>query len=255
MRKWLKRNIGFTLIEVLVVMGLAGIIGTRVVYSITDQYKKARDANRKDDLSFISNVLEDNFNDTACFPGSLLDCDPDHSSEGVLTDLPCDPSRETSYVYVSDGNECSLTYELYTNLESKGDPAIINVGCGYGCGPECLYNYGVASTNTTLTMCPGPTPTPTVTPTSTPTSTPTHTPTHTPTPLPSPTNTPTPTVTPMPIEYVCAPGGGQVGSCLPFDYPNLSECPIIFLGDPTCRGMCADRENQCKTSRGKYKPW
>jgi hypothetical protein len=38
-------------------------------------------------------------------------------------------------------------------LENTQDPDIDKVGCrNYGCGPECQYNYGLASTNIMVNM-------------------------------------------------------------------------------------------------------
>lgn len=55
-------------------------------------------------------------------------------------------------------------------------------------------------------------------------------------------------------SYVCAPGGGQLGSCERYEDPVLSQCPVLYEGDPTCRNECGTPKNRCKNASGKNKP-
>ncbi|KKT39356.1 MAG: hypothetical protein UW26_C0003G0002 [Candidatus Collierbacteria bacterium GW2011_GWF1_44_12] len=52
-------------------------------------------------------------------------------------------------------------------------------------------------------------------------------------------------------SYVCAPGGGQSGSCELYVNTESSECPVLYGGDITCRGECNDPSNRCKNASGK----
>lgn len=56
------------------------------------------------------------------------------------------------------------------------------------------------------------------------------------------------------VYYVCSPGGGQEGACEAYDDPTISQCPVVFPNDPTCKTSCADRNNRCKNSSGKHVP-
>lgn len=102
------------------------------------------------------------------------------------------------------------------------------------------------------TMVPSATPTNSLSPTSTqyPTNTPMPTITLKPTSTPRPTKTPTPIV----LKYVCAPGGGQEGSCEVYFNPIRSGCPITFRNDPTCGNLCFDEQYRCKNASGKNFP-
>lgn len=211
----------FTLIEVLIIIVILGVLSLLLGLTTVEQLKKARDARRKVDLAIVARSLEQYFDSTTCFPAKLPACGKtlDSSMNTFITNFPCDPLSRGQYRYVSDGSDCSASFQLYTKLERSSDPAIILAGCQYGCGPDCEYNYGVSSTNKPLEYC-------------------------------IPTATPTPT----PIQYVCAPGGGQTGSCEAFEVPSLSECPEVYPDDPTCQNECRTPANRCKNSKGKYKP-
>lgn len=65
-------------------------------------------------------------------------------------------------------------------------------------------------------------------------------------------STSTPIPTPTPALYVCAPGGGQSGSCEVYADPERSECPKVYTNNPTCNNECSDPHNRCKNSSGKF---
>lgn len=213
---------GLTLIEILIIISLVGVLAllTSSIY-IGSNIQKGRDAKRKTDLAILTNTIEEYYSSVGCYPDSLVSCNQKFSygSDVFMSAMLCDPKTGINYTYVNDNLTCPQLFTIYTNLEYKKDPRIDEVGCTYGCGPDCLYNYGVASPNTTLIKC-----TPSVTP------------------------------TPTPVQYVCAPGGGQEGHCEAFEDPALSECPKIYPDDPTCNNECNIPANRCKNSSGKYKP-
>jgi len=55
-------------------------------------------------------------------------------------------------------------------------------------------------------------------------------------------------------SYVCAPGGGKIGSCERYEDPERSLCPVLYEGDPTCNNECGDPKNRCKNASGKNVP-
>lgn len=225
-----------TLIEILIVVVISAGFLLFSYLNIYGQLVKVRDIKRKFDLDAIKNAVEQYYDNLNCYPKKLPNCSEKLvvNNTSFIETMPCDPKLRSSYIYETDGSNCSYWFRLYTNLEYKDDPMIDSMGCRFGCGPQCQYNYGVASSNTYLEICH---PTPTITPilAATPTSKPT---------------SPTPTS----ILYVCGPGGGQLGSCEPFEVPTLSLCPTIYPNDPTCQHSCWDKDNRCKDSKGKYKP-
>lgn len=235
---------GLSLIEILVVITLLGGLIVSLYPPIISQIRKARDARRKIDFNLIANSLNQNYDSTGCFPKSISQCNQPLILNEIqyLSPIPCDPKTKTSYVYLSDGNNCSNWFKLYTNLERREDINIDLVGCRSGCGPSCQYNFGVSSPNIGLDYCLPP-----VSPTST--------------PIPVPTSSPLPTATPQPptptpILYACSPASGPMpeGQCESYDDPILSECPKVYPNDPTCANECQFQENRCANNRGKNKP-
>lgn len=150
----LKRRKGFTIIELLVVIGLLALLAITAFIAVPTQLKKARDARRKSDFQRIKTALYDYYFDHDCFPRHNdfpPDCEEDFGVNGevYLKDFPCDPNGEP-YIYTSKGG-CSQWFRLFTNLEITTDPIIDKIHCRQLCGPSrntCFYNYGVASTNT-----------------------------------------------------------------------------------------------------------
>ncbi|OIP85868.1 hypothetical protein AUK57_02250 [Candidatus Saccharibacteria bacterium CG2_30_41_52] len=66
----MKKNRGFTFIEIIIIIAIIGAITTLVVLAInpTKQLQKARDGKRKSDLAILKQVLEDWYNDKGCYP-------------------------------------------------------------------------------------------------------------------------------------------------------------------------------------------
>jgi len=252
----------FTLIEILIVISLMGAVTFGSVLGIGKQLSKARDAKRKLQLKTVYKALEEYYDSTTCYPQYLPACGQKlQLGNAMLLDaMPCDPLTNLPYAYVTNNDICNVSFKLYANLENKEDSDIHYLGCTYGCGPSCAYNYGHSSTNTSLDTCPAPvtptvTPNPTTVPTLTPTPSVTTTPTITPIPTRTPTPTLTPTITPTPTphigQFVCAPGVGNEGHCTLFLYPELSDCPKMWLNDPLCNNECNVKANHCKNSKGK----
>lgn len=157
-----KKNNGFTLIEVIVVVSILSVITLAVITILNPvlQIQKARDTQRKADLSQIQKALESYYQDNGSYPQSTSS---PYQIPGAAWNtpwrpymnlLPKDPSSGR-YVYYSDGQ----SYYLYANLErgSKDTQACANLNaneCGNkpfstpnACGGPC--NYGVSSPDKT----------------------------------------------------------------------------------------------------------
>ncbi len=161
-----KLALGFTLLEILVVIGIASLVITIGTFSYTQSNKNSRDTTRKTDLQTISQALElyRSNNTYSSYPADLTSL----QSEGYLSVVPQDPLTKTAYTYtptcstIGSTTICT-TYVLSADIESS----MID----YAIGP-----YGETT--------PGPKQNPTTAPTNTlaPTSAPTSAPTATPTP-------------------------------------------------------------------------
>ena len=169
-------NKAFTFIELMVVATLTAILIV-VMLSVFDpikQFQKSWDGKRISELDSLQKVLEDFYNDKNRFPlpenicfdtvsaprtdlygKTACSCQicgrspQSPSFSPYLPSLPCDPqSSQKEYLYDYDCSTASPGwYRIYTKLSLENNPAIIQVGCGGGCGPspDLAYNYVVFS--------------------------------------------------------------------------------------------------------------
>ncbi len=177
---------GFTLIELVVTIGILAILAVFAIAALNplDQFRKARDSERKSDLAQMQRVLEQYYQDNGRYPDNgntytILD----HNGNSVVWGgsagwspyinlVPTDPTSDIrKFVYYSTSN--GQKYQLYTSLE-KGptDPSTCNatvVNCvnnpsnpsycncsgvplSADCGANGRHypcNYGVSRPNTT----------------------------------------------------------------------------------------------------------
>ena len=215
---------GFTLVEIMVIFSILGVITVFAAVNGPTQLQKARDAIRKSNIDRIKKAVEEYYDDKNCYPQTIPSCNNSLTSGNLnlLYDIPCDPTTKLSYTYVPEISDCPSWYQLYGNLEYKTDKIIEKIGCSQGCGPNCVFNYGVSSSNQKLNpFCQE--------------------------------ETFDPSSTPEPSQsidqYVCSPGG----ACEIYVDPIISGCPDVYIDDPTCQGAdtCKDHDNRCKNASGK----
>lgn len=227
-----KRGKGIALIELAIILGVLSILTIGSMVAVGPQIRKANDAKRKVDLDKIAKAVEEYNTDTDCYPSALPECGQDFSLNGktYLSNFPCDP-KEVPYGYETSNLTCNTWYKLLANLENASDKSIERTGCQQGCGLNCTYNYGISSPN----IAPYDGCFAEISPTFVP-------PTATPTPSPSSPTT-------VPNLYACAPPAP--GRCALYADPDISQCPKVWVNDPTCNDECTIRENACHDERGK----
>lgn len=161
------KTLGFTLMEMMIVVSIIMILSVIGLASFTFSRQKARDAQRKSDLSQIVRALETYANDfgsypaddnggqisgcgasgvSACVWGDVFEATYNGANQIYMTKLPEDPQSGANYYYISSGND----FELYSTLENNNDPYCRDdlAGSGADCGLECKYkviNSGVES--------------------------------------------------------------------------------------------------------------
>lgn len=156
-------NRAFTLVELLVVIGLLGVIATVSIILINPQAQidKSNDGLRKSDLVKLQSALEIYRANNGDYPGSIGFCSQisNVSYQDVrlalvpsyLSTLPKDPKYgDTNTDYYYWHNEYG-EYRLYALLDFTGDPAVTpgiqsDDGIVGSCpGANANYNYRVVS--------------------------------------------------------------------------------------------------------------
>lgn len=157
----MNKNNGFTLIELVLVIGILAILAVFVLATLNplEQFKKARDAQRKSDLGQIQKALEQYYQDHGRYPAS--------STTGLITDyngnaitwggptgwapymnvVPADPDSQRTYVYYSSSADSYQSYRLYASLErGTSDPQTCTAT-----STQCIQN----PTSVAYCNCPG----------------------------------------------------------------------------------------------------
>jgi general secretion pathway protein G len=146
---------GFTLIELLVVISIIGILTTLVMVNLNAARERARDTQRKSDLSNIQTALRLYYNDVGSFPASSSDgkikgCGTPAGSANCtwgaewtvggttyMKLLPQDPlGAEGGYKYT--GAVDTESYTLEACLENKSDQKGIPVATSV-CSSGVIY--------------------------------------------------------------------------------------------------------------------
>lgn len=150
---------GFTLVEILIVVSILAILSAIIFMTdMTGSLRKARDSKRKQDLSKMTRLLDDYYNDHAAYP--LMNDPADGQMAGYPWGgnfsqysqlLPKDPGYPQRWYYYQSGPKGEF-FVIYAKLENTGDPDITLVGCQEGCGPKNkalsrTYNYYVSSSD------------------------------------------------------------------------------------------------------------
>ncbi|MBP9670537.1 prepilin-type N-terminal cleavage/methylation domain-containing protein [Candidatus Woesebacteria bacterium] len=211
-----KLKLGFTLIEILVVVTILALLAILTIISLQDQRLRAEDVRAKTDLNRLKIAFENYYNDNSCYPPpGWFDDSSDCGSNQLapyLPQIPCDQSTGKPYVLETDPTSCEW-YKLYAtfNLPDRDEQALALRGEG----GSNKGNYGVSSSNVEVTIDTTPVvPSPSV--------------------ASSPTPQPTPALSPLPPNhnyYWCS----QIGNCTSFDH-TFEVCTPYYTDQPGCDG-------------------
>jgi type II secretion system protein G len=117
--KVLRKQGGFTLLELLIVIVIIGILALLIIPNITSAPKKARDTKRKTDITTIRKGLEEYFVNNNVYPNALTDLTT--GSAPIIKTMPTDPKNAAPYTYVYTAASSNTTYTLSACLENDQD--------------------------------------------------------------------------------------------------------------------------------------
>lgn len=144
MKKLFKINKGFTLVELLVVVGIIGILATLLMANFIGVRQRARDAQRKSDIRQIQSALEFYRSDIGSYPATISACGASLTGGSpvntYMQKIPCDPSgsgyyNSGSFYYTNSGG---ITYTLGACLENTADTQGTGTSPG---GADCTTNW------------------------------------------------------------------------------------------------------------------
>jgi len=126
-----KRKLGFTLLELLVVIGIIGVLVSLGVSSYSTAQKKARDSRRKSDLKTIQACMEQYYAYTDNFKYPVIE--PSDNFQGPIScgettlDEISDPLDDAPYLYVlTNTDENGTGYTITATLESGGSTFVVS---------------------------------------------------------------------------------------------------------------------------------
>lgn len=127
MSKVFKKESGFTLLELLIVIVIIGILALLIIPNISSAPKKARDTQRKTDLVGTKKALEEYFVSNQAYPivatATNISTALTALSAGTappLKTIPTDPKNSAEYQYMYTSTD-GQTYTLTGCLENGSD--------------------------------------------------------------------------------------------------------------------------------------
>jgi type II secretion system protein G len=115
----IKKQGGFTLLELLIVIVIIGILALLIIPNITSAPKKARDTQRKTDITTVRKGLEEYFVNNNVYPAALADLQS--GSAPIMKTVPTDPKNVSPFVYTYTPANSNTTYTLTACLENDQD--------------------------------------------------------------------------------------------------------------------------------------
>ena len=117
-----KKEGGFTLLELLIVIVIIGILALLIIPNITSAPKKARDTDRKTALGAIQKGLEEYFISNNSYPTDAnWQTDLSAGTTPIIKTIPVDPKNNGVYVYTYDEGTPVGGFTLKACLENSGD--------------------------------------------------------------------------------------------------------------------------------------
>lgn len=123
----MKKN-GFSLIELLVVIGIIAVLTALSVFNFNQARMRARDVQRKNDVKAFQEAMELYRLDNSQFPADEADLVPTYL-KSTLTD-PKEALTNGSWADYAYTQTSATTYTFSVCLESTSDPLATGAACG-----------------------------------------------------------------------------------------------------------------------------
>lgn len=120
-----KRNKGFTLIEILIVVSIIGLLTSATLLGLGTFRQTGRDARRMSDLRQIQNALELFYAKSSSYPESLSEL----TAAGIgISALPKDPNTGNDYEYSKTNCPAGISYALKATFDDANNRALTDSG-------------------------------------------------------------------------------------------------------------------------------
>ena len=135
LKETLRKQEGFTLLELLIVIVIIAILALLIIPNITSAPKKARDTKRKTDITTLRKGLEEYFVNNNVYPNALSDLQA--GSAPIVKTIPSDPKAGWPGYAYNPANSNS-TYTISACLENDQDNgASTDTGSATGAPSGC----------------------------------------------------------------------------------------------------------------------